>query len=279
MSRPHSLLAGVALALCIGAAAPSPAASQIPLGIRTATGLSVTPAFEGWYKNADGTFSLSFGYYNRNFEETLDIPVGPGNHLEPADFDGSQPTQFHPRRHWGVFTVTVPADFGDQTVVWTIDFRGERYSIPGTLHIDWQIDALQGEAGSGNTPPVLAFAEGGPEGAGPGGIWSGPVEAKVGTPISVTVWAHDDGRSRPGRPAQTAIDLAWFKHQGPGDVTFSETEGEVAISGGMMKTMATFATPGQYLLRVRANDSSGVSSGGHAQCCWTNGFLRVTVAH
>ncbi|MCY4400729.1 MAG: hypothetical protein OXE96_15525 [Gemmatimonadetes bacterium] len=279
MPRPRSIVCAAAFALCAGLTSPDPISAQIPLGFRTATGLSVTPAFEGWYQNADGSFSLSFGYFNRNFEEVVEIPAGAGNHIEPADFDGPQPTQFSPRRHWGVFTVTVPADFGDNAVVWTIDFRGERYSIPGTLHTDWQIDALEGEAGSGNTPPVLAFSEGGPEGAGPAGIWSEPVEARAGTPVPVTVWARDDGRGRSGRATRSAVDLTWFKHQGPGQVTFSETEGEAPISGGRMTTMATFAEPGKYVLRVRANDVSGVSRAGHAQCCWTNGFVRVHVTH
>ncbi len=39
----------------------------------------------------------------------------------------------------------------------------------------------------------------------------------------------------------------------------------------------TFSAPGDYMLRVRANDASGVSGAGHAQCCWTNGFVKVTV--
>ena len=279
MPRPRSIVCAAAVALCAGPTSPDPISAQIPLGFRTANGQSVTPVFEGWYGNPDGTFSLSFGYFNRNFEEVAEIPVGAGNRIEPADFNGPQPTQFSPRRHWGVFTVTVPADFGDKAVVWTIDFRGERYSIPGTLHRDWEIDALEGEAGSGNTPPVIAFSEGGVEGAGPAGIWSDPVEATAGTPVTVTVWARDDGRGRPGRPIGANVDLTWFKHQGPGDVTFSETEGEVAISGGMMTTMATFAEPGRHVLRVRANDASGVSGAGHAQCCWTNGFVRVHVTH
>ncbi len=267
------------VAACAVLATADRGASQVPLGIRTASGLTVTPVYEGWYRNPDGTFSLSFGYFNRNFEEVVEIAPGPGNRLEPADLDGLQPTRFHPRRHWGVFAVTVPADFGDRTVVWTIDFRGERYSIPGSLHTDWEIDALEGEAGAGNTPPVLAFAEGGPEGAGPGGIWSQAVEAKAGEPVAVSVWARDDGRGRTGRATRSAIDLTWFKHQGPGEITFSEDSGEAPITGGRMTTMATFEKPGDYVLRVRANDASGVSSAGHAQCCWTNGFVRVRVTH
>lgn len=281
MSRHRSFMLVAAAVLCSGLAAPDPAASQVPLGLRTATGQTVTPAFEGWYPNPDGTFNLSFGYFNRNFEEVVEIAIGPANRLEPAAFDGTQPIRFHPRRHWGVFTVTVPADFGDQSVVWTIDFRGESYSIPGNLHNDWEIDALAGEAGSGNTPPVLAFAEGGAEGAGPAGLWSKPVEAVTGTPVSLSVWARDDGRSsgnvgRAGR-SDVPVTLTWFKHQGPGDVSFGEAEAEVPVEGGMMSTTATFDEPGDYVLRVRANDASGVAGAGHAQCCWTNGFVRVRV--
>jgi len=37
-------------------------------------GASITPAYEGWYANPDGSFSLLLGYYNRNTKEALDIP-------------------------------------------------------------------------------------------------------------------------------------------------------------------------------------------------------------
>ena len=279
MSSPGKLIVLAVAALGVGVAIPQPAASQVPLGIRTASGMTVTPVYEGWYRNADGTFSLSFGYYNRNFEEIVELPHGDANHLEPADLDGVQPTRFHPRRHWGVFAVTVPADFGDRAVVWTIDFRGERYAIPGTLHADWQIDALEGEAGTGNTPPVLSFSEGGPEGAGPAGIWSAPVEAVAGTPVTLAVWARDDGRGVTGRSTRSGVTLTWFKHLGPGDVTFGEDSGEVPLTGGFLTTEAVFEAPGRYVVRVRANDVSGVSGAGHAQCCWSNAFVRVHVTH
>ena len=41
--------------------------------------------------------------------------------------------------------------------------------------------------------------------------------------------------------------------------------------------MSTFSELGDYVLRVRANDASGVANAGHAQCCWANGFVKVTV--
>jgi hypothetical protein len=274
--------------LCFAAAATMLAATavaapplQMPLAPVRASGQTVTPAYEGWYENPDGTFSLSFGYYNRNTEEALDIALGADNFVEPAMFDGHQPSHFEPRRHWGVFAVRVPADFGDGRVTWTIKVRGETFTVPGHLKPEWKIDALTGEAGAGNTPPVLTFDAAGAEGAGPGGVTAGPLTAKVGVPLEVAVWASDDGRpdtsiASSGR-RNVPVTLTWVKHQGPGAVSFSEVSGEVPVEGGRMTTSVTFAAAGDYVLRVRANDASGVSGAGHAQCCWSNGFITVTV--
>ena len=261
------------------ALAPAHSAAQ-PLAPIRERGQSVTPVFEGWYRNPDGTFSLSFGYFNRNEGEVVEIPPGPANFIAPAAFDGGQPTQFHPRRHWGVFAVTVPADFGKKRVTWTLVIRGDSTAIPGSLADGWQIDALEGEAGSGNTPPRLRFTADGPEGAGPAGITGGPVSASSGRPVTIDVWARDDGSARnsvaSGGRQGVPVTLTWFKHQGPGSVTFAAVSPR-PDSAGKASTTATFSEPGTYLLRVRANDASGVVGGGHSQCCWSNGFLKVTV--
>jgi hypothetical protein len=256
-------------------------AQELPLVPSRASGRSVTPAFEGWYRNADGTFSLSFGYFNRNDAETVEVPIGPDNFFSGGDANSGQPMHFAPRRHWGVFAVTVPADFGNRTLVWTLIVRGDTTAIPGHLRPGWQIDALEGEAGSGNTPPVLRFAQDGPRGAGPAGITRAPMSAAVGAPLSVSVWASDDGNARTsvasaGRTG-AAVTLTWFKHQGPGDVAFAPASPAVDRATGKATTSVTFSAPGSYVLRVRANDASGVASAGHAQCCWTNGFVKVEV--
>jgi len=265
----------------IAALAPNPAAAQLPLGTAPASGQPVYPVFEGWYKNRDGTFSISFGYFNRNSEEVLEIPIGPDNFVAPGEPNQGQPSHFETRRHWGVFAVKVPGNFGTGEVVWTIKVRGETIAIPGSLHPNWQIDALEGEAGSGNTPPVLQFDQRGAEGSGPGGITAGPVSAKVGAPLALTVWARDDGKSSSTvageRKSSASVTLRWFKHQGPGTVTFGNAGPVVSANDGKAATTATFSAPGEYMLRVRANDASGVASAGHAQCCWTNGFVKVNV--
>lgn len=277
MPKPAFVHAG---ALVVLAATLSAAGGQLPLTTPKSSGQNVSPAYEGWYRNPDGTFTLSFGYYNRNAAEVVEIPIGKDNFVSPGAQNQGQPSAFHPRRHWGVFGVVVPANFGKKEVTWTLTFRDATYAIPGTLHPNWQIDALEGEAGSGNTPPVLKFTETGSAGRGPLGVTAGPVAARVATPVTLEVWASDDGKGATsvagaGRGAPP-LNLAWFKHQGPGAVTFQPATGRATSAGTRVTTDATFSAAGDYVVRVRANDSS-VAGAGHAQCCWTNGFVKVSV--
>jgi hypothetical protein len=258
-------VAGLALSLlAIGA----PLRAQQPEPAARDSGLTITPAFEGWYRNPDGTYSLSFGYYNRNRQETLDIPIGPNNRMEPGGPDLGQPTHFQARRHWGAFAVNVPANFGDRKIVWTLIARGDTVAIPGSLDPLWQIDALEGEAGSNNTPPVLRFDAAGAEARGPGGITAGPRTAKVGEPLALDAWVTDE--ASPPR-----LTVTWIKHRGPGSVQFGDATPDIG-EDGKSTTTAMFSAPGEYVLRLRANDGA-VAGAGHAQCCWTNAFLRTTV--
>ena len=80
-------------------------------------GMPIIPVLEGWIANPDGTTSYSFGIINRN-EEAVEIPLGEGNYIEPAKFDGNQPTHFPPGRTTGAFAVTVPESEQDNDVWW-----------------------------------------------------------------------------------------------------------------------------------------------------------------
>ena len=259
---------------------PASGSAQQSLSPTLPSGQTVTPVYEGWYRNKDGTYSLSFGYFNRNSAERMSIPVGDSNFVSPGAPNQGQPTHFEPRRHWGVFAVVVPADFGTKKVTWTLRDRGQTFAIPGSLHTDWQIDAIEGEASADNTPPALSFTEGGPVGVGPFGITSAPLRATVGQPLSLTVYVKDDGKTGTtganGVRVGTPVSIAWFKHQGPGDVTFGTPTSRLTPTGGNAVTTATFSKAGDYIVRLRANDSS-VTSAGHSQCCWSNGFIKVTV--
>src|SRR3954471_13466926 len=95
------------LAISFGALSPAQA-QQLPLEPQRESGQSVTPAYEGWYRNADGTITLLAGYFNRNLKEEVDIPVGPDNRIDPGGPDRGQPTHFLTHRQWGMFAIVVP---------------------------------------------------------------------------------------------------------------------------------------------------------------------------
>lgn len=243
-------------------------------------GQNVAPSFEGWYKNADGTYSLSFGYMNRNYKEEPDVPVGPNNKFSPGPEDRSQPTHFMPRRQFGVFAVVVPKEFANDKnnrLTWTLTVHGQTLAIPGHLRPEWEIDALK-EATSGNSPPVVKFEPNGPSGQGPLGVTASVRVASPSQAAALVVYASDDGvkkRDQIGRPSRTpALGVAWTKFRGPGTVKFAEDVPKV--ENGKATTSATFSEPGEYVLRLHAWDDSGRYAGGF-QCCWTNGFMRVNV--
>ncbi len=269
-------------------------AQTLPVEPARDAGASITGAFEGWFKNADGTFSLLLGYYNRNRKQEVDVPVGPNNRIEalrsgaPGGPDRGQPTHFMPGRGWGLFAVKVPADFGDNKIAWTIAANGRTTVIPASLKPDYEISPFI-EAAVGNTPPVLSFEEKGLSVQGPQGL-SVDRTAKVGIPLALTVWVSDDAKytnSSGAKPKDlgSPVTIKWIKYRGSGSVTFASDRPEAekldrkdstAPFNGKATTSVTFAEPGEYVLHVTANDYSGEGGAGF-QCCWTNGQVKVTV--
>ncbi len=250
------------------------------------SGQSLTGAFEGWFANPDGTFSLLFGYFNRNATEELDIPIGTNNKMEPGGPDQGQPTHFMPRRQWGMFTVTVPQDFGKKRVTWTLTANGITTSIPGNLETLWELAPFKDA--TGNTPPFIGFSNKGPFVQGPAGT-STALQASAGAPMDLPLWVADDASVIAGatRPRTPAVVLTWSKFRGTGNVTFANPLPVVVESSefaappktafqGKASATVTFSEPGDYILHVVANDWTGEGGRGF-QCCWTNGQVRVSV--
>jgi len=280
----HRALAAIVLtAVCsiVAAAMQTRGTAAAGAGAANESGQSVTGAFEGWYPNPDGSFSLLLGYYNRNSKEPLDIPVGPNNRIEPGAPDQGQPTYFEIGRQWGVFVVKVPKDFGTKAVTWTIVANGETQSIPFTLNKGYPISPYK-ELGMGNQPPVLAFSQGGAKVTGPPTSVAATLTGTVNQPVTISVWVEDpksptEGPGAPtGRGSGSVATVSLHKFRGPGKVTFDKVRLPVLTQGGMISATATFSAAGEYLLRVQANDESGEGGGGF-QCCWTNTYVKVTV--
>jgi len=266
--KDRTLLVVLAAALLLGF--PSAADGQYdPRSRLQARGLGVSPTFEGWYRNPDGTYTLSFGYFNRNTDEVVTIPVGASNSVSPGVVDQGQPTFFESRRGYGIFTVTVPADFGpEDRVTWTLERNGERYSIPGGLLDSYETANLHAPA-IDMFPPVMVMRGGGRETRGPNGDRT-TATARVGQPLELSVDAWDEHGHE--------VSVWFYKYRGPGTVAFGSSEVDLALGERTASTTATFDSPGEYVIYVRSGQTErGVREAGLEQCCWTNGFVTVTV--
>ncbi len=254
------------------------------------SGLNVYPAFEGWYQNSDGSYTLLVGYYNRNKKQVLDVPIGPANRIEPGGPDQGQPTHFVVGRGWGTIAIKVPKDFGDKKLTWTLTSNGKTVSVPFGITKGYQIEPYL-DAAMGNKPPVFRFAEKGEALTGPPRpLSAAPVlSGAVGEPVTISAWLTDDGHEEPpmgggfasappggaqAPPRRLRLNATLTKYRGPGDVTFADNT--PTVEKDRISTTATFSMPGEYVIRIEGNDSSGVGGGGF-QCCWSTAYMKVNV--
>lgn len=222
-------------------------------------GQTISTAYEGWIEKEDGSKAFLFGYFNRNWEETPDIPIGEANFFSPGPEDQGQPTRFLPRRNRYVFEIPVPDNFSEgDDLVWSLEAGGEVSKAFASLRPDYFLDNVTimsetGALGGGfstpeiraNTPPEVEL-EGLTE----------RVQTRVGEPVILSVFVTDDGqpislrgfsssrRNQPKYPIaddgslileeamkrptqgtvgkQNGLHHSWFFYRGPegGDVTF-----------------------------------------------------------
>lgn len=274
------MLAGVLLVL-VSAASHAQIGQQLGQ-IRYNSGQNVVPVYEGWEKNADGTFNLVFGYMNRNYKEEPEIPIGPNNSFVPGPADQGQPTHFYPRRQQFMFKVKVPADFGRKELVWTVIRNGQTEKAFGTLLMEEQLtDVVISENRGGlgndsvtakpNQPPKISIDG------------SSTRTATVGQPVALTASASDDGipapppargrggpptavvdgvplqttRERPTtqaivKPSREGLAVTWTQWRGPGRLEFEPMT--VVVKDGKATTRVVFAEPGTYVVRAYADD-------------------------
>ena len=216
------------------------------------SGQSVSPAYEGWWPNEDGSFTLFFGYMNSNWRQEFDVPIGPDNYFaftepeglddlereayDPSVADQGQPTHLYPRRNPFLFTIRVPEDFGSTELVWTLTTNRKTHRAYGSLAPDYRIDpqVISTEVGGAfgslsdalrtNIPPELEV----------GGDSRRSIS--VGQPLTLVAFAHDPDdlparRMRGGIPSTLeqlyrppssvvaisgpGLRLSWIVYRGP----------------------------------------------------------------
>jgi hypothetical protein len=195
------------------------------------SGQSVSPAYEGWWPNEDGSFTMFFGYMNTNWLEEFDVPIGPDNAIEPGGPDQGQPTHFYPRRSPFLFTIRVPKDLGAKELIWTLTTHGKTERAYASLKSDYQIDKqvisteVGGEFGSlrdalrFNVPPVLEVKG------------EKRRSVKVGEALALTALASDPdnlpARRPPAAPTagQAAVNPAAVLYRPPSSIIPSSGPG------------------------------------------------------
>ena len=208
----------------------------------------IYPAYDGFLKNPDGTFTLSFAYFSHN-ADVVTIPPGASNTFTPSPADRMQPTTFKPG-HWRFQCVMVVGPEFDGTMKWTLAYAGKTTGTSERmLQSNWflvegapelsKIDYAKVPRGVClNRPPTVRVLG---------------VTARRGAPPATLLVAsneelnlfgsvHDEGL-----PRGKGLTASWKMLSGPGTVTFSMP--------GAARTKATFSAPGKYELELTGTDS------------------------
>ena len=246
--------------------------SSIP-GVRYDRGQDVSPVFNGWERNPDGTFSMWFGYYNRNSEEDVDVPIGPENTFDLGNGDQGQPERFYPGSRWFVFKVVVPKDWPqDKRLVWTLTNKGRTNLSKGWLQPEWEVDKLLISADAASDPftgslgrPVADAIIAGDMAP----VVTGGRTQTIGLPATATlaVTVTDDGlpKLRPGdrgadgsfRGGVQGVRVRWIVYRGPGKVRFDPSLSPYVYGKPLMaETKVSFSVPGNYRIRAIATDGA-----------------------
>jgi hypothetical protein len=163
--------------------------ADLPGSPLSGKGEAIYPAVEGWGPHKDGQNVVLVGYFNRNKEQALDIPVGPNNRIEPGGPDLGQPTHFEPGRHYGVFSLPVPKD-GSKKYTWTLIANGQTAVVQLWANPPYWVDLFRNPS-TGNTAPVIRFAANGPELTGPPEGIATNLTATVNQPFELKAWVSD----------------------------------------------------------------------------------------
>lgn len=207
----------------------------------------IYPAYDGFLKNPDGSYTLAFAYFSHNADPVTIAPDA-GNSFAPAPGDRMQPTTFKPG-HWRFQCVmVVPADF-DGKMRWSLTYGGVTTGTSERmLQSNWNL--VEGAAQLAkidfakvpkgvclNQPPTVRVL----------GVVANPktpptLKASLNEELNLFGSAHDEGL-----PRGKGLVVEWKLLAGPGTVTFTIP--------GSARTKARFSAPGIYELELTATDS------------------------
>jgi hypothetical protein len=205
----------------------------------------IYPAYDGFVKNPDGSYTLSFGYFSHN-AEPISIQAGAENSFAPEPGDRQQPVVFKPGQWRFQCVMVVNADVAGK-VRWTVTHAG---TTTGTsermLQSNWnlvegaselsRIDVAKAPRGVclNRAPTVRLLGKTARKG-------EVAIDATTSEDLHLFGSVNDEGLPRNG-----ALAIEWKMQKGPGQVTFSNPKAA--------RTRASFTAPGVYSLELSATD-------------------------
>lgn len=208
----------------------------------------IYPAYDGYVTNADGSYTIAFGYFSHN-AETVEVAPGADNTFGPTPGDRQQPIVFHPGHHRFQCVMVMPPGF-DGNLRWTLSFAG---TTTGTsermLQSNWnlvegaaelrRIDFAKAPKGVclNRAPSVRILGlRAGARGAAP------TLTTAIGERLPLFGSVEDEGL-----PRHVPLVVTWKQIEGPGVTMFE--------NANAARTRARFSVPGTYLLEISATDS------------------------
>ena len=211
--------------------------------------------YDGFVKNKDGTYTLSFGYFSLNHVDVR-IPAGEDNTFLPAPGDRNQAVVFLKGRHRFTCSIVVPGDF-DGKLQWVVRFAGKTYTTTAkTLDPLYELElASEKRATSGldlakatkgvcvnRAPSIQVINPQSDVNAGADTLAATSFSTRLDQEVSLSGSVEDDGL-----PRESKVTVSWKMLNGPGTVTFSEPSQAV--------TRARFSATGVYELELSATDT------------------------
>ena len=211
----------------------------------------IYPAYDGFVKNPDGSYTIAFGYFSHNANDVT-IQPGADNTFAPDPSDRQQPVTFKPGQRRFQCVMVVEPNFAGN-IRWTLTYAG---TTTGTsermLQSNWnlvegaaelsRIDFAKAPRGVclNRAPEVRLLGKTARKG-------EVSIDASTAEELHLFGSVHDEGLPR-GR----GVTTGWKMLTGPGTVTFSNPN--------QPRTRATFTAPGTYTLELSASDSELAST-------------------
>jgi hypothetical protein len=210
--------------------------------------------YDGFVKNKDGTYTLSFGYFNQNH---VDVRIEPGadNAFLQAPSDRNQPVLFLKGRHRFACSIVVPADF-DGKLQWMVRFGGKTFTTTAKtldplyeLELNSEKRATSGldlaKAPKGvcvnRAPAIQVINPQADVNAGADTLAATAFSTRLNQEVSLNGSVEDDGL-----PRESKLTVLWKMLTGPGTVTFADPSQPV--------TRARFSAVGVYELELSGTD-------------------------